>query len=421
MPKDRRKDKRKITRIKDLLTMRNFLIIVAILAVIICISSGIMFYRNYQDKQLLAKQKEELDKQIESIFTETLNNISSTNEEVNKMDKLVRISTVGDILCGDEMLMDAKNKDNSYDFNSIFKNIINPFIERSDLVIGTMETNFTNAQFSGYNKSNSPREFAMAVKKAGINVVSLAHNHALDYGINGLKDTKKYLQEMNYDVLGDRLEENNILIKDVNGVKIAFLAYTYGVNEEQSKTSKELETVNIFSEEQAKKDIEYAKQKSDTICVLMHWGDMYSNEVSEGQRKIADFLVDNGVTLIIGTHPATVQPMEIRQNKEGKNVLVAYSLGNFCSSIVEDNAKVELILNIELRKSGETGEVFLRKVDYTPLYMLDNGTASENRYEIIDMKNAAFQYASGKGTITRNTYNKLISGLDLLENVLKQE
>ena len=420
MPKDRRKDKRKITRIKDLLTMRNFLIIVAILTAIICISSGIMFYRNYQDKQLLAKQKEELDKQIESIFTETLNNISSTNEEVNKMDKLVRISTVGDILCGDEMLMDAKNKDNSYDFNSIFKNI-NPFIERSDLVIGTMETNFTNAQFSGYNKSNSPREFAMAVKKAGINVVSLAHNHALDYGINGLKDTKKYLQEMNYDVLGDRLEENNILIKDVNGVKIAFLAYTYGVNEEQSKTSKELETVNIFSEEQAKKDIEYAKQKSDTICVLMHWGDMYSNEVSEGQRKIADFLVDNGVTLIIGTHPATVQPMEIRQNKEGKNVLVEYSLGNFCSSIVEDNAKVELILNIELRKSGETGEVFLRKVDYTPLYMLDNGTASENRYEIIDMKNAAFQYASGKGTITRNTYNKLISGLDLLENVLKQE
>lgn len=420
MPNDRRKDKRKITRIKDLLTMRNFLIIVAILVLIICISSGIMIYRNYQDKQLLAKQKEEIDKQIESIFTETLNNISSTNEEVNKMDKLVRISTVGDILCGDEMIMDAKNEDNSYDFNNLFKNI-NPFIERSDLVIGTMETNFTNAQFSGYNKANSPREFAMAVKKAGINVVSLAHNHALDYGINGLQDTKKYLKEMNYDVLGDRLEENNILIKDVKGVKIAFLSYTYGINEEQSKTSKELEAVNIFSEERAKKDIEYAKQKSDTICVLMHWGDMYSNEVSDVQRKIADFLVDNGVTLIIGTHPATVQPMEIRQNKEGKNVLVAYSLGNFCSSLTEDNAKVELILNIELRKSGENGEVYLRKVDYTPLYMLDNGATSENRYEIIDMKNAALQYASGNGKVTKHTYNKLISGLDLLENVLKQE
>lgn len=420
MPNERRKNKRKITRIKDLLTMRNFLIIVGILILIICTSSGIMFYRNYQDKQLLAKQKEELDKQIESIFTETLNNISDTNEEVNKMDKVVRISTVGDILCGDEMIMDAKNVDNSYDFNNIFKNI-NPFIERSDLVVGTMETNFTNAQFSGNTKSNSPREFAMAVQKAGVNVVSLAHNHALDYGINGIKDTKKYLQELGYDVLGDRIEGNNVLIKDVKGVKIAFLAYTYGINDEGSKTSKELDSIYIFSEEQAKKDIEYAKENADTICVLMHWGDMYSNEVNDNQRKIADFLVDNGVTLIIGTHPSTVQPMEIRQNKEGKNVLIAYSLGNFCSSIVEDNAKVELILNIEFRKSGETGEVYLKKVDYTPLYMLDNGATAENRYEIIDMKNTALQYASGKGTITRDTYNKLINGLDLLESLLKQE
>ena len=420
MPNDRRKNKRKITRIKDLLTMRNFLIIVGILAIIICISIGVMIYRNYQDRQLLAQQKDELDKQIEDIFTETLNNISATNQEVDKMDKVVRLSAVGDILCGDEMLMNAKNEDNSYDFNNIFKNV-SPFIERSDLVVGTMETNFTNAQFSGYNKSNSPREFAMAVKKAGINLVSLAHNHALDYGVDGLRDTKKYLQEMQYDVLGDRLEGNNVLIKEVKGVNIAFLAYTYGVNDEDSKTSKELDSVYIFSKEQAKKDIEYAKENADTICVLMHWGDMYSNEVSDEQRKIADFLVDNGVTLIIGTHPATVQPMEIRQNKEGKNVLVAYSLGNFCSSISEDNAKVELILNIELRKSGEDGAVYLRKVDYTPLYMLDKGATSEDRYEIIDMKNTALQYASGNGTVAEDTYNKLINGLDLLENILKQE
>lgn len=420
MPNERRKNKRKITRFKDLLTMKNFLIIVGILAIIICISIGVMVYRNYQDRQLLAQQKDELDKQIEAIFTETLNNISETNQEVDKMDKVVRISAVGDILCGDEMLMNAKNEDNSYDFNNIFKNV-SPFIERSDLVVGTMETNFTNAQFSGYNKSNSPREFAMAVKKAGINLVSLAHNHSLDYGIDGLRDTKKYLQEMEYDVLGDRLEGNNVLIKEIKGVKIAFLAYTYGVNDESSKTNKELESVYIFSEEQAKKDIEYAKENADTICVLMHWGDMYSNEVSDEQRKVADFLVDNGATLIIGTHPATVQPMEIRQNKEGKNVLVAYSLGNFCSSISEDNAKVELILNIELRKSGEDGEVYLRKVDYTPLYMLDKGATSEDRYEIIDMKNTALQYASGNGTVTEDTYNKLINGLDLLENVLKQE
>lgn len=420
MPNERRRNKRKITRIKDLLTMKNFLIIVGILAVIICISIGVMIYRNYQDKQLLAKQKDEVTKQIDDIFTETLNNISTTNEEVEKMDKIVRISAVGDILCGDEMLMNAKNEDNSYDFNNIFKNV-SQFFERSDVTVGTMETNFTNAQFSGYNKSNSPREFAMAVKKAGVNLVSLAHNHALDYGVDGIKDTKRYLQEMEYNVAGDRLEGNNVLVKEVKGVKIAFLAYTYGINDEGGKTNKELDSVYIFNEEQAKQDIEYAKENADTICVLMHWGDMYSNEVSDEQKKIADFLVDNGVTLIIGTHPATVQPMEIRQNKEGKNVLVAYSLGNFCSSISEDNAKVELILNIEIRKSGEDGEVYLKKVDYTPLYMLDKGATAENRYEIVDMKNTALQYASGNEVVSRETYNKLINGLDLLEQLLKQD
>ncbi len=65
-------------------------------------------------------------------------------------------------------------------------------------------------------------------------------------------------------------------------------------------------------------------------------------------------------------------------------------------------------------------EVYLRKVDYTPLYMLDNGSLSENRYEIMNMKNTALQYASGNGTVTRDTYNKLISGF-VIENILKQE
>lgn len=420
MANDRRKNKRKITRVKDLLTMKNFLIIVGILLLIIFISIGIMAYRNYQDKQLLARQKEELNKQIDAIFTETLNTIAETNQEVSNRDTVVRLSAVGDILCGDEMINDAKNVDNSYNFEPMFKNI-STFIDRSDLVLGTMETTFTNASFSGGRRSNSPRELAMAVQKAGINLVSLAHNHAVDYGVSGLQDTKKYLEEMGYDTVGDNLEENTVLIKEAKGIKIAFLAYTYGLNDVESKTTNEINAVNIFSEEKALADIEYAKQNADTICVLMHWGDMYSTEVSDEQRNIADFLVENGVTLIIGTHPAVVQPMEIRQNKDGENVLVAYSLGNFCSSIAEDNPKVELILNIELRKSGEDGKVYLRKVDYTPIYMLDNGSSAENRYELIDMKNTALQYASGNEVISRETYDKLISGLDLLDNLLKQE
>ena len=148
-------------------------------------------------------------------------------------------------------------------------------------------------------------------------------------------------------------------------------------------------------------------------------GDDISETVNDEQRKIADFLVDNGVDLIIGSHPSIVQSMEIRQNSEGDNVFIAYSVGTYVSSLPEEKAKEELVLNIELRKSRKDGKISLNKVDYTPLYMLDNGEKSENRYELIDMKNTATSY-KGDGTdkISKETYDNLVSGLNRLNKAL---
>ena len=85
-----------------------------------------------------------------------------------------------------------------------------------------------------------------------------------------------------------------------------------------------------------------------------------------------------------------------------------------------DISKIELVLNIELRKSGETGEVVLSKVDYTPIYVLDRGTKAENRYELIDMKGTAKAYAEGnKKIVNKETYNKLVEGLKKLEGIIK--
>ena len=151
----------------------------------------------------------------------------------------------------------------------------------------------------------------------------------------------------------------------------------------------------------------------------MHWGDVYSTTKNDEQKKIADFLIENGANVILGNHSAAIQPMEIKQNSEGENVFIAYSLGNYICADNNDTSKVELVLNISLRKSGETGKVTLNKVNYTPIYMLDNGENAENRFELIDMKGVAKAYANGEKTnINRDTYNKLIDGLDLLEKVI---
>ena len=418
MARNRRNLRRRT--IKNYLNMKTFLTIVGILIVIITICLGIQEYKKYADQMLLAKQKEELEKQSQQIFSDMESNINQTNQIISETDELIRMSAVGDILCGEAMIKDAyQEQTDSYDFSHMFRRI-SGFINKADIVMGTMETNFTKEK---YTNENTPKEFAKAVKDAGINVVTISHNHSLDYGLQGLKDTKSCLQKLGYSTVGDKLEENHaVLIKTVKKTKIAFLTYTYGVNSQYSKSKEELNSINIYSEKQVKSDVAYAKkQGAEYICVMMHWGDTISDTVTDKQKKMADFLVDSGVDMILGSHPSVVQPMEIRKNKDGKNVFIAYSIGTYISTLVDDNAKVELVLNIELRKSGKDGKVYLNKVDYTPIYVLDNGRNADNRYELIDMKSAASNYmGNNMENIDRTTYDKLIIGLERLEKLLSK-
>lgn len=413
-----RRNKRSSKKILDVLNTKTFILITLILLAIIVTSMAYILYRNNQEKIALAQQREELNKKIEAIYVETNQNIENANNTTRS--SVIKISAVGDILCENTMLDDAYNKNtNSYNFSSMFKNI-SAYLQNSDITIGTMETNFTNQKYSGYGLRNSPISFAQAINDIGINLVSISTNHSLDYGIEGIQSTKRNLESIGFDVVGDNLGENRVLIKNVKNKKIAFLSYTYGVENQSSKTEQELESTNIYSNELAQKDLQYASANADYNIVIMHWGDAYSTSPNEQQQQIAKFLVENGANIILGNHASAVQKMEIMQNNNGENVLVAYSLGNFISAETVDVSKIELLLNIELRTDEQSGKIILSKVDYTPIYVLDNGEKAENRYELIDLKVTASAYANGnKKIVSKKTYNKLIQGLELLEKVIK--
>lgn len=417
MPRNRR-NTRRIKSIKDVLNTKTFLTIVFILLTIIIVCIGINEYKRYEDKKLLAEQKEELEKQSEEIFSAISADISQTNQNISESDVLIKMSAVGDILCSNEMLEDAYNESTkTYDFSHMFNNV-SGFINEADIVMGTMETGIIEGE---YNEKNAPMEFARAVKNSGVNLVTISHNHSLDNGVNGLKETRENLEKIGFDVVGDKIEDANaVCIKEVKNTKIAFLTYTCFMDEDAGK--EELNCVNMYSEEQVKSDIEYAKEnEAEYICVMIHWGDAISSTVSKEQKEIADFLVENGVNLILGAHPSVVQPMEVRQNKDGENVFIAYSIGTYISTLSAEEARTELVLNIELRKSGKDGKVYLNKVDYTPIYMLDNGESAENRFELVDMKSTAMGYTTGGDTqkITRETYDKLVEGLNRLNELGK--
>ena len=355
-----RRNKRNTNRIAETMSNETFKNIVGTIGVIIIVCAGIMGVRYWQDKQKLAKQRENLDKQIEAIFqAETQKEKEETNQQE---DTVIHMSVVGDILCGNLMLEDAKTGEN-YQFASMLEGV-KEYTQTADITIGTMETNFTQGEYSGNETYNSPLSFAQSVKDMGIDVVSTAHNHSLDYGLEGLKQTKQNLEEIGYRVVGTKnsIENKNYLIEEVNGIKIAFLSYTYGFSNESSITEEEKQYVNVFSMEEATQDIQSAKEEgAEYICIMMHWGEVNATKANEEQKQIAESLVQAGANIIVGSHPSVVQEMEMKKNAEGEDCFVAYSLGNYISSLSSENANLEIILDIQLRKDAQNRQSDIRK------------------------------------------------------------
>jgi len=388
--------------------------VVGILVVIIGICAGVSQYDRWKQMARLEEEKARLEKRMEEIYQAEQQTLQDAEEDQNKASSIIRITAVGDILCGKEMLEDAKQEE-TYQFSSMFANV-STYFEHADIAIGAMEANFCEEQeLSGYPKYNSPQAFAQAVKKAGLNMVAIATHHSYDYGEEGFTQTKKYLERIGLTTIGSKQEEHRWIVKEYRGAKIAFLSYTCDCT-----GAHENSLVNLYTEETVKKDIEEAKQEADYICVLMHWSDIESETVTEEQRTIAGFLVEQGANIILGSHPATIQPVEIVQNKQGENVLIAYSLGNYISSYSKKHANIGLMLDIELLKSGETEKVYLKSVNYTPIYVLDNGKEAQNRYELIDMKQAVEAYTNGDTSkITQEKHEEILEGLHWLEGIIQ--
>lgn len=159
----------------------------------------------------------------------------------------------------------------------------------------------------------------------------------MDKGESGVISTLDTLDEIGISHTGtyrSEEEQDTILVKDVNGIKIAFLSFTYGTNGITIPSGKEY-LVNLIDEELILEQIELAKQEEvDIICASMHWGVEYSQTQSAEQEEWADFLFQNGVDIIIGNHAHVVEPMEKRtitlEDGTEKEVFVVYALRKFC-------------------------------------------------------------------------------------------
>lgn len=356
----------------------------------------------------------------------SIDNVTDPVEEKPK-DITISLAVVGDIMCHDTNYRDAYNSETkTYDFSHVFSNIADK-LSSADLTIGNLETTFAGSDrgYSGYPTFNTPDALAANLKNLGFDVLSTANNHSLDKGFSGLTRTIEVLDENGISHMGTYTSEesrNEILVKDVNGIKIAFLAYTYGTNGIPVPSGKDF-CVNLINKDQIKADLEKAKSLDvDLISVNMHWGNEYRLKSTTEQEELADFLFENGVDIILGSHPHVLEPMERRtitlEDGTEKDGFLIYSLGNFVSGQTKQYTNHSIILNLKITKHGDDGKITIDDITYTPIYVDNRGSSADERFKILDIKQEIASYDAGDANISKSLYNKLKSALETTDKIL---
>ncbi len=192
------------------------------------------------------------------------------------------------------------------------------------------------------------------LKYIGVDIVTMANNHAGNHGEEGVLETIQSLQQNGIKVTGI----NGALYQDIKGMTFAFLGY--------NDISKDQPGIADAEDARIKKEITEAKQKADVIIVQYHWGEEYRSQPDDRQKYLGRFTIDAGADVVIGNHPHWIQPIEIYKGK-----LITYAHGNFIFDQMWS----------EETKQGVIGkytfyENQLIDVEYFPIYIQDYGQAS---------------------------------------------
>ena len=295
------------------------------------------------------------------------NSLPENSEENENTEETYEISLIatGDGLNHNAVYFSYEQDDGTYDFRGALK-YIKEIVKDYDIAYYNQETPFAGTQFaySGYPRFNTPSEFGDAMIDAGFNMVSLATNHTMDKGEQGIINFANYWKNKDniiYNGIATSEDERNtFMIGEKNNITYSMLSYTTSTNGLNVPSGKDY-LVNVYNQEQVKKDIESLRDKVDVLIVAMHWGVEYSATPNSEQKEIADYLSNLDVDIIIGTHPHVLQPI----TKIG-DTIVMYSLGNFISNQYgtdDYNKLVGFLATLDITKTVDKNDDVTIKID----------------------------------------------------------
>lgn len=302
--------------------------------------------------------------------SQTATSINQKPEPVSDPISTITLVAAGDSLMHNTQIWSGKQLDGSYNFDTFFREV-KPLIEAGDYSSTCFEAPMAGPEtgYTGYPLFNSPDAAAEAFKDAGFDMLVTANNHLLDRGYRGAIRTLQVIETSGLDTLGayqTAEASHDFLIKDLQGIRVGYLGYTYGTNGLPIPAEHPY-LINLLDRDRILEDITTLKPQVDVLVLVLHWGVEYSPQPTLEQQNLAREFCAAGADVILGSHPHVIQTMEIIPQGD-RNCFVIYSMGNFISHQRGLERNSGIILQIQYSKNHATGRTVLDKVEYIPTF-----------------------------------------------------
>lgn len=282
-----------------------------------------------------------------------------------------------------------------YNYTRAFMDVASTLSD-ADLTVLNLEGNICGEPY-GSDTTSAPRELLEGLRNAGVDLIQMANSCTINNGLIGLTSTLQSIRAAGLEPVGafasesEFRESKGYTITQAQGVKVAFVAFTKGLGGRGLPAGND-NLVNILYEDYAStydkidrtritsvlKAVE--AEKPDITIALLHWGSEYNDDISDTQKSIVNLMKKQGVDVILGTHPHTVQAIEYDTLA---GTLVAYSLGDFFGDASRGGTNYSIILDLEITKDSSTGTTKVTNYSYTPIYTVSEVETADGYRRVV--------------------------------------
>lgn len=417
-----RREKREAQRRKQQAEAKRLRITLILAAVVLVLcTAGIVFLTSRSDSSQTTVAAETRPTQKPTQATEPATRAQKSTKTT------IHIKAAGDLNVTNSVI-NAGVAVGGYNYTRAFMDVASTLSD-ADLTVLNLEGNICGEPY-GSDTTSAPRELLDGLRNAGVDLIQMANSCTINNGLIGLTSTLQTIRAAGLEPVGAFASESEFqqskgyTITEAQGVKVAFVAFTKGLGGRGLPAGND-NLVNILYEDYAStydkidrtritsvlKAVE--AEKPDITIALLHWGSEYNDDISDTQKSIVNLMKKQGVDVIIGTHPHTVQAIEY---DELAGTLVAYSLGDFFGDASRGGTNYSIILDLEITKDSSTGTTKVMNYSYTPIYTVSEAESADGYRRVVRIDKTVEAWEENYlDKVSQSAKESMVHALDRIE------